>query len=149
MLDDTRAMLKQTSLIPKHDCESNRIFAIEHELSRGNIHTAKASFEQAVRSDCCKMSWKLWVAYIEFCSSHRELKSKAQDVFYRALRHCPWSKDMMLEAFRPGVIRSMKSEDLRSVYDMMSSKGLRVHVDMEEFVEKHRSEAPSRSDRRK
>lgn len=31
--------------------------------------------------------------------------------------------------------RDMKSDELKSVYNMMTSKGLRVHVDLEEFLE--------------
>lgn len=140
VIDDTRVLLRNRILTPAVDCVSSRTFAIRHELIRGNIHSAKAAFEQAVRSEECKWNCSLWISYIRFCASNRELRSKARDVFYRALRHCPWSKDIMMEAFG-SLIRDMKSEDLRSVYETMTSKGLRVHVDMEDFMEKRRADA--------
>ncbi|KAJ6789885.1 hypothetical protein PWT90_04272 [Aphanocladium album] len=140
IVDETRQLLRDQTLLPAADCVGSRLFAIRHELARGNVHTAKAAFEQAVRSDACKASVVLWAWYIRFAHAHRrQLRGKgsggggATDVFYRALRHCPWAKVVFLEAFGT-LAGDMVSDELRSVYSMMTSKGLRVHVELDVVV---------------
>lgn len=139
VVDELRSLLYEKVLIPSQDCVSSRLFAIQHEIRRGNINTAKAAFEHAVDSDECKFSVPLWIQYIRFCGRHRALRGKAKDVLLRALRHCPWSKDVMMEAFLT-LSREMESAELRSVFHTMTSKGLRVHVDLDEFLEQRREE---------
>jgi hypothetical protein len=75
----------------------------------------------------------LWICYIRFCAARRELRAKAKDVYYRALRHCPWSKEIALEAFTT-LARDMESSELRSIFSAMSAKGFRIHVDLEESL---------------
>ncbi|KAJ4144769.1 hypothetical protein LMH87_003639 [Akanthomyces muscarius] len=138
IVDETRQLLRDTTLRrPAADCVGSRLFAIQHELGRGNAHTAKAAFEQAVRSDACRSSVALWVWYIRFAHAHRkQLRGGgkgAVDVFYRALRHCPWAKTVFLEAFET-LARDMAEDELRSAYGMMTAKGLRVHVELDEAV---------------
>lgn len=140
IVDETRQLLRdQTLLRPATDCVGSRMLAIQHELGRGNVHTTRAAFEQAVRSDACKSNIMLWVWYIRFTHEHRrQLRVNASkvavDVFYRALRHCPWAKTVLLEAFLT-LAGDMGSDELRSVYGMMASKGLRVHVELDEFMQ--------------
>lgn len=134
IIDETRTLLETNCSARQVDCLATRVFAIEHEQLRGNIHTTRSAYERAVASDAGKDNPGLWVSYIRFCFNHRQLRSKAQGVFYRAIKHCPWSKDVAMEAFVT-LIRDMKSADLRSIYDMMVEKGLRIHVDLDEFLE--------------
>ena len=149
VIDETRTLLYDKVMVSPLDCVSSRIFAIEHELHRGNVNTTKAAFEHAVTSDVCKSSVQVWISYIRFCQTHTELRSKTKDVLYRALRHCPWSKDVMMEAFGT-LIRDIGSDELRAVYNTMTSKGMRIHVDMEEFLEKQRNtERDLRGERRR
>ncbi|KAK8932564.1 hypothetical protein H634G_06222 [Metarhizium anisopliae BRIP 53293] len=143
VIDETRQLLYDKILIKQHDCLSSRVFSIEHEISRGNANTAKAAFEHALSSDVCKTNTGLWIAYLRFSYAHRELRPKVKDLFYRGLRHCPWSKDIMMEAFCT-LIRDMKSDELRSVYNTMTGKGLRLHLDMDEFVERWRRDRQGR-----
>ncbi|KHN99678.1 uncharacterized protein MAM_02531 [Metarhizium album ARSEF 1941] len=139
VIDETRQMLHDKMLIKGRDCVTTRVFSIEHEISRGNTDTAKAAFEHALSSDTCKTNIGLWTAYLRFSHAHKELRPKVKDLFYRGLRHCPWSKDIMMEAFC-SLIREMKSDELRSVYNTMTGKGLRLHLDLEEFVERWRKD---------
>ncbi|KPM36735.1 hypothetical protein AK830_g9818 [Neonectria ditissima] len=139
VVDEVRTLLHERVLVAEQDIVSSRLFAIQHEIQRGNVNTTKAAFEHAVSSDACKFSVLVWVFFIRFCGSQRELQAKAKDVLFRALRHCPWSKDVMMEAFYT-LSRVMESAELRGVFDTMTSKGLRVHVDLEEFLEKRRKE---------
>ncbi|KAH7023750.1 NRDE-2, necessary for RNA interference-domain-containing protein [Ilyonectria destructans] len=145
VVDEVRTLLHETVLVPGQDCVSSRLFAIQHEMQRGNVNTTKAAFEHAVTSDMCKFSVPVWVLFIKFCGSQRELRAKAKDILFRALRHCPWSKDVMMEAFYT-LSRDMESTELRGVFDTMTTKGLRVHVDMEEFLDKRRKERRGKKD---
>ncbi|RGP67801.1 hypothetical protein FLONG3_8420 [Fusarium longipes] len=139
IIDETRTLLHETVLIPAQDCLSSRVFAVHHEIERGNVNTTKAAFEHAVSSDTCKFNTTLWIKFIRFCSSQRELRPKSKDILFRALRHCPWSKDVMMEAFLT-LNRDMDSSELKGIFDTMTAKGLRVHVDLEEFLDKRRVE---------
>ncbi|KAM6540038.1 hypothetical protein FALCPG4_001779 [Fusarium falciforme] len=139
VIDETRTLLYETVLTPAQDSLSSRLFAIHHEMERGNVNTTKAAFEHAVSSDMCKSNTGLWIKFIQFCSLQRELRPKAKDVLFRALRQCPWSKDVMMEAFLT-LNRDMESSELKGVFETMASKGLRVHVDLDEFLEKRRNE---------
>ncbi|KAF5627360.1 uncharacterized protein FTJAE_9237 [Fusarium tjaetaba] len=143
VIDETRTLLHETVLTPAQDCLSSRIFAIHHEIERGNVNTTKAAFEHAVSSDNCKFNTSLWIHFIKFCSSHRELRPKAKDILFRALRHCPWSKDVMMEAFLT-LNREMDSSDLKGIFETMTSKGLRIHVDLDEFLNKKKNEKQER-----
>ncbi|KAG6003431.1 hypothetical protein E4U21_002025 [Claviceps maximensis] len=137
VIDETRQILYDRILIRGRDCITSRIFSIQHELLRGNMNSTRAAYEHALSSEACQSSVGVWLSYIRFCyqGDGREWRSKAREVFYRALRHCPWSKEVMMEAFGT-VIRNMKSDELRSVYETMASKGLRVHLDLDEYVER-------------
>ncbi|KAI0476665.1 DUF1740-domain-containing protein [Xylaria cf. heliscus] len=138
--DRVRTLLQDHVLTRANETLASHIFAISHELRAGNAHSARAAFERALSSDVCAHHVGLWVAYIRFCHARRELRARfAKPVFYRALQACPWSKEVFMEAF--GTLgRDMDSAELKSVYSTMCDKGLRVHVDMDEFVENWRRE---------
>jgi hypothetical protein len=135
--DEVRSILRRVVLTNDNDCVGNRMFAIRHELENGNVHSTRAAFEHAVESEVCKSSVLLWTCYIRFCHSRKELRTKASDVFYRAIRHCPWSKELLMEAFMT-LVKDMEASELRAVFNTISSKGLRMHVDLDEFLEARR-----------
>ncbi|KAI1412901.1 DUF1740-domain-containing protein [Hypoxylon sp. FL1857] len=132
--DRVRSILDDVVLVEPHDCVSSRAFAIRYEARTGNIHSTRAAFEHALESDACKNHPDLWISYIRFCHDRKELRAKAKSVFYRAIQRCPWSKEVFMEAFIT-LVRDMDSSELKSVYNTLCEKGLRVHVEMEEFVE--------------
>ncbi|RYP81957.1 hypothetical protein DL769_001801 [Monosporascus sp. CRB-8-3] len=142
--DRVRSVLDTTVLVEPHDCVSSRAFAIRYEARTGNVHSTRAAFERALESEACRHHPGLWISYVRFCHGSRELRPKAKDVFYRAIQHCPWSKDLFLEAFVT-LGREMDSSELRSVYNTLCDKGLRVHVEMPEFVDKWRREQKEKS----
>ncbi|KAI0117538.1 DUF1740-domain-containing protein [Hypoxylon sp. NC0597] len=141
--DKVRSILDSVVLIEPHDCVSSRVFAIRHESRTGNVHSTRAAFEHAVESAACRHHPDLWISYIRFCHASKELRPKAKSVFYRAIQRCPWSKDVFMEAFVT-LVRDMDSSELKSVYNTLCEKGLRVHVEMEEFVEKWRRDQKER-----
>lgn len=131
--DPIREALRTLVLREPHDRLGSRVFAILHELNAGTVHSARAAFEAALDSDSCSGSAGLWRAYVHFCQLHKkELRGKAAEAFYRAVGACPWSKDVAMEAFGT-LVRDMDSGDLRGVYGAMAAKGLRIHVDLEDF----------------
>ncbi|ROT40363.1 DUF1740-domain-containing protein [Sodiomyces alkalinus F11] len=131
--DPARNMLRNTALAGGNDCVASRVFAIRYELQRGNAHSARAAFEHAMESPACRPNSTLWRCYIRFCCATKEHRDKAKDVFFRGVSHCPWSKELAMEAFTT-LVKAMDEFELRSVFNTMASKGMRIHVDLDEFV---------------
>jgi hypothetical protein len=141
-----REVLRTTVLVEPHGCVSSCVFAIRHEMQVGNVYSVRAAFEHALESDACKGSARLWVDYLRFCHDRKELRSKAKDVFYRAVHACPWSKELIMEAFTT-LNRDMESSELRGLFSMKQTKGLRVHVDLDDFLGKWHEGEKSREAR--
>ncbi|KAI0971755.1 DUF1740-domain-containing protein [Xylaria arbuscula] len=137
--DRVRALLHDRILTRANESLPSHIFAIAHELRTGNAHSTRAAFERALSSDVCRHHVDLWIAYVRFCHGRRELRAKAKPIFYRAVQACPWSKAVWCEAFAT-LVREMDSAELKSVYATMCEKGLRIHVDMDDFVADWRKE---------
>ncbi|RWA08011.1 hypothetical protein EKO27_g7089 [Xylaria grammica] len=137
--DRVRSLLQGHVLTRANESLSSHVFAISYELRTGNAHSTRAAFERSLSSEVCMHHVGLWVAYIRFCHSRRELRVKSKEVFYRAIQACPWSKDVFMEAFGT-LAREMDSAELKSVYATMCEKRLRIHVDMDEFVKNWRKE---------
>ncbi|TID02240.1 NRDE2-like protein [Colletotrichum higginsianum] len=134
--NNIRDILRKVALTNENDCISNRIFAIRYELQRGNVHSTQAAFEKALDSPACRSNPGLWRCYIRFSYARKQFRNKAKDVFLRGLRHCPWSKELALEAYTT-LVNVMDEFELKSVFDTMLSKGLRIHVDMDDFIANH------------
>lgn len=132
--DPVRSLLRTHVLTKANDCLTSRLFAIQHEMhSFGSVHSVRTAFERALDSDACRGNVGLWLSYVRFCERNRkELRGKAKEVYYRALGACPWSKEVAMEAFTT-LLRVMESSELRDVWNTMTTKGLRICVDHEEF----------------
>ncbi|KZF24077.1 DUF1740-domain-containing protein [Xylona heveae TC161] len=77
-------------------------------------------------------------------SSYRSRKApppppaRAPDVLYRAIRACPWAKPLVMLAFTNRHLReTLGFEALRGLYRVLSEKELRVHVDLEDVLERY------------
>lgn len=113
----------------------SHFFAIYSELSRGinlgsNTSAIRSSFERAVASGCgAAHSAALWKLYFLFEHSRGDLQL-AKSVFYRALRACPWAKELYLLSFEylPSV---MDAQDLKGVYADLVERELRIHSSLE------------------
>ena len=57
---------------------------------------------------------------------------KAISILHRAIRACPWCKELYMLAFMVPEIRDamQQSGQLMALYEMMLDKGLRVHVEL-------------------
>ncbi|EAW06963.1 uncharacterized protein ACLA_086620 [Aspergillus clavatus NRRL 1] len=147
---------------------TTHLFSIYTEISRpvfagSTLHSARAAFEKAIgattpaspahssNTASARSSLTLWKLYILFELSRNEV-ARAKDVFYRAVRACPWSKELVMLAFthlRADVVRAqsesgtastksaegMDFDELRRVYNVLVEKELRIHVDIEEEID--------------
>ncbi|KAL2201545.1 NRDE-2, necessary for RNA interference-domain-containing protein [Corynascus similis CBS 632.67] len=142
--DPVRAVLQARAFAAgsPHDCLGARRFAIHHEARAGTAHSVRAAFEAALESDACRGSAELWTRYLRFCCSSdrggrtRELRGRAREVFYRAIGACPGAKEIYMEAFGPRMRGLLSRSELGAVVETMAEKGLRVHVDLGEFLER-------------
>ncbi|PKS11935.1 hypothetical protein jhhlp_001230 [Lomentospora prolificans] len=152
--DEFRNVLSDLVLIGNQDSVALRVCAITHELGPGgSTYAAATAFSRALDSDAARLSPWLWSCYIRFCQVRAEglPKDAGKRTYYRAMNSCPWAKDLAMEAFTT-LIRRMDSSELKSGYNSMELKGMRIHVAMEEFMEKRKREKEkerSRENRRR
>ncbi|KAH7418399.1 NRDE-2, necessary for RNA interference-domain-containing protein [Cadophora sp. MPI-SDFR-AT-0126] len=165
-----RTLLQSTLLSPPHDSLSTRLFAIQYELRYGTRYSVATAFESAVSSSTSvgRASAGLWKLYFLFClygfgegdgdgkdvhsgtgplkgSVKKKAKatasSKAKDVWFRALRACPWAKELYvlgMEELGAGYADGKSGvtyEELRGTWRVMGEKECRVHVDLEDAFE--------------
>lgn len=153
---------------------TSHLFSIYTELVRpvyagSTLHSVRAAFEKAIgdpphlphtgtgalangvssSTSTALSSLTLWKLYIMFELSRHEI-NRAKEVFYRAIRACPWSKELVMLAFthlRADVVRDrykdsprkgegMGFDELRRVYNVLVEKELRIHVDIEEELDR-------------
>ncbi|EEQ30351.1 hypothetical protein McanMca71_002158 [Microsporum canis] len=132
---DDSTTTKRSTLIP-------HLFSIYSELHRGvsagsTAHSVRAAFEAAVSSQSGQHSAALWKLFIQFELTFGE-SEKARLVFFRSIRACPWSKQLVLLAYgEPRLKESMGFDELRKVFNVLVEKELRVHVDLEEWFEEN------------
>ncbi|GMF71230.1 unnamed protein product [Aspergillus oryzae] len=144
---------------------TSHLFSIFTELNRpiyagSTPHSVRAAFEKAIGDQdpstpthyntvsTARSSLTLWKLYILFELSQHDI-NRAKDVFYRGMRACPWSKELIMLAFShlradiiqeryPGASRKgdgMNFLELRSVYNVLIEKELRIHVDIEDELD--------------
>ncbi|KAL2074595.1 hypothetical protein VTL71DRAFT_8373 [Oculimacula yallundae] len=151
-----RTLLLTQTLSAQNDTLTSRLFSIKYELETGTVHSARAAFEHAVNSETGRGSAGLWKMYLLFCvfgfrgsgaERQREgaqARKAAKDVWYRALRACPWAKELYVlgmevlggaEGEDDGAGGGVGYEELRGTWRVMAEKELRVHVDLEDAFE--------------
>ena len=139
--DRVRSVIQTQLRSPTHGVSGRQesyillLFAVHLELSRAvargsNVHSIRSAFERAVGSDAAKHSPALWKWYFDFEVSRNE-KVRAKAAFYRAIRICPWAKELYSLPFR-SLVESMDTEELRGCYQLMLEKELRVHIPLDE-----------------
>ncbi|KAL8963487.1 MAG: hypothetical protein Q9193_000250 [Seirophora villosa] len=139
--DRVRGIMREVVFTTKnHTCAENReptdniipqVFAIYIDLSRGvahgsNYNAVRGTFERALQNEGAAHSATLWKLYLLFEFASGDMK-RATGVFYRAVRACPWVKELFLLAFEYlGDV--MGDRELRGVYTMMVERELRIRV---------------------
>jgi hypothetical protein len=152
---------------------STHLFSIYNELCRpvftgGTAHSARAAFEKAIGEhsalasikpgdkgthhsfdfDCARSNLTLWKLYLFFELYQTRDINAAKAVLYRAIRACPWSKELLMLAFEhlrdDQVQRHPKSpnrkrlkdtgfgfDDLCHLYNVLIEKQLRIHLNIQ------------------
>lgn len=135
------------------------IFNIWSEMTRpiytgSTRHSVRAAFEHALEpAKPGSHSPAIWTWYLrwELSIAEAALESgraspshgqgspdlaRAQDVFYRGMRACPWAKAFYMLAFTAPRLRdAMGFDGLRRIYETMVEKGLRMHVELGDVLE--------------
>lgn len=129
-----RHILFSTVLVPEIDVLSSRLFAIYYEINHGTVHSVLSAFEHAVSSPASKASAGLWKFYVLYCLMTPQFQSQVKDVWYRAIRACPWAKELYIFGFAE-LSGMIPFEELKQTWRIMGEKGLRVHIDLEDKFE--------------
>ncbi|MCJ1277067.1 hypothetical protein MMC21_004876 [Puttea exsequens] len=135
--DRVRSILKKVALAGKGLEEQQtsvqpHFFAIWTELHRSigfgsNTSTIRSTFERAVGSGGGAHCAEIWKLYFFFELSREESRA-AKTIFWRALRVCPWVKDLYLLAFTfLGDV--FTDDDLAEVYQLLNKRELRLRVE--------------------
>ncbi|OQE05499.1 hypothetical protein PENVUL_c024G02515 [Penicillium vulpinum] len=117
----------------------------------GRTPVRKSPFELA-SSTSAQSSLTIWRLYILYELYAEYNVGRAREIYFRALRSCPWSKELFLLAFEhlradltnrlPPCRLNRKGEvnpsgfdpaELRALYSEMLRRGLRVHYHVESF----------------
>lgn len=145
--DRVRSIIKDVVLPSNQDADGKRqesvvshFFAIYTELNRGttlgsNTSTIRSTFERAVTSANGTHCAGLWKLYFLFEQSRADV-ARAKGVFWRCIKACPWAKLLYMLAFE--FLRGtdgLTDEELRSIYELMGEKELRIHVSLEDVFE--------------
>jgi hypothetical protein len=132
-----RAILISTILLPQNDALTSRLFAIYYEINHGTVYSVRSAFENALSSPLSKSSAGLWKFYMLYCLQTPQFQPRVKEVWYRALRACPWSKELYILGFEKlqGLV---EFGELKETWKVMGEKELRVHVDLEEIFDEIR-----------
>ncbi|KGO61074.1 Tetratricopeptide-like helical [Penicillium expansum] len=157
---------------------TTHLFSIYAEMGRplmlgSTPHSIRATFERAIGDDgivpvgrtpvrkspfelasstSAQSSLTIWRLYILYELYAEYNVGRAREIYFRALRSCPWSKELYLLAFehlradltnrlppcrlnRPGEVNpsGFDPAELQALYSEMLRRGLRVHYHVEGF----------------
>lgn len=154
------AQTSVSPIIPQRTPVTIHLFSIYIALCRptwagGNVHYVRAAFERAVGEqsvllrhahgknevqssgdDSACSNITVWKLYILFELDRAQDTKAAKVVFYRALRACPWSKELVMLAFeRLGEEDVLGFDELRGMYNILNEKELRLHVSIANELE--------------
>lgn len=71
----------------------------------------------------------IWMLYLQYETSQGQL-DKAKSVYFRAIRECPWSKDVYLFGL-VFLSHSMEMTEVEQVYSIMEDKDIRLRSSIE------------------
>ncbi|EED21106.1 conserved hypothetical protein [Talaromyces stipitatus ATCC 10500] len=125
---------------------TSSLLTILTELTRpiytgSTIHSVRAAFERALQPSSSNAaatpSPSLWKLYILFELYRAKDINATNKVFYRAMRACPWSKDILMLAFptsneNDGSVVVDDWWELHRIYNVLLDKELRVHVEIDD-----------------
>ncbi|CAG8688736.1 21252_t:CDS:10, partial [Cetraspora pellucida] len=105
-----------------------------HNQQPCDINRVRATFDKALNCITTRNSIALWILYINFEIKYGEL-NKVKAIYYRAIRECPWSKDLYMIAFKK-LRAQFTSDELEEIMSVMLEKEIRIRVQIEHFTDK-------------
>ncbi|KAI8876533.1 DUF1740-domain-containing protein [Backusella circina FSU 941] len=101
--------------------------AIYNELHRSKpyqVNQTRDFFERSIACTKTRCSILLWKLYIEFEMKQKSY-SKAQSLFYRSLRECPWSKELYLIGIQKF---QLSKKEINELISLIMEKEIRLRV---------------------
>ncbi|CAB5184578.1 DUF1740-domain-containing protein [Rhizophagus irregularis] len=111
-------------------------FVLYSELCRQpfNVKRVRSLFDRALESSKTKSSISLWTLYINFEMTYGR-HDIAKTLYYRAVRECPWSKDLYMMAFKK--LRNLFTiDELEEAMNVLYEKEIRLRVSIDRFDDK-------------
>ncbi|KAJ5679854.1 hypothetical protein N7462_008098 [Penicillium macrosclerotiorum] len=112
------------------------------EHSESSLRPTERDVNKIYDNDSARSNLTVWKLYILFeIERARDIKA-AKAVFFRAIRACPWSKQLVMLGFErlrgdlTGPLQQSRPEDgltfdeLQDLYRVLDSRQLRIHIDI-------------------
>ncbi|RIA98604.1 NRDE-2, necessary for RNA interference-domain-containing protein [Glomus cerebriforme] len=111
-------------------------FVLYSELNRQpfNVKRVRSLFDRALECSKTKSSISLWILYINFEMTYGR-HDIAKTLYYRAVRECPWSKDLYMLAFRK-LCSLFTIDELEEAMNVLYEKEIRLRVSIDKFDDK-------------
>ncbi|CAO3613577.1 unnamed protein product [Cunninghamella blakesleeana] len=108
-----------------------------HRRKPYDANLVRTIFEESVSHPSTRSSILLWRLYIEH-EIRLENYEKAKLVLYRAIRECPWSKDLFMTGFKL-LSDSFTTKELLDMTSLIMEKDIRtrIMIDQEHLFEKN------------
>jgi hypothetical protein len=135
--DRVRSLMSDVVLKENQQSIVGWFLAISAEISRGlefggTVYAVRAALDRAAESTSGAHSIVLWTSYLLFEVSQQDFL-RAKHVFFRGLKDLPWSKWFVMLAFEH--LKGLTFEEMRSVWNVLGERELRVHVDIGDMLE--------------
>ncbi|RIB25556.1 NRDE-2, necessary for RNA interference-domain-containing protein [Gigaspora rosea] len=119
---------------PSYILWTTAIYMELHHQQPCDINRVRTTFDKALMCSTTRHSVSLWILYINFEIKYGEM-NKAKAIYYRAMRECPWSKDIYMIAFKK--LRAQFSlDELEELMNVLLEKEIRIRVPIEHFADK-------------
>jgi NRDE-2, necessary for RNA interference len=132
-------------LITKELSSSEDLGSTEHSI-RAAFNRANDEESPVHHCPAIRLAHVRWEISVLQRRSSRPSQSKKQErkrlstavhSLHAALRACPWEKAIYMAAFESSAMRdALGSEGLKGIYQTLLERGLRLHVDVSDMVEK-------------
>ncbi|CAG8553183.1 26237_t:CDS:10, partial [Dentiscutata erythropus] len=119
---------------PSYILWTTAIYMELHHQQSYDINRVRTTFDKALMCPTTRNSIALWILYINFEIKNGEM-SKAKTIYYRAVRECPWSKDLYMVAFKK-LHAQFSPDELEELMNVFFEKEIRIRVPIEHFADK-------------
>ncbi|KAJ3299178.1 hypothetical protein HK104_009782 [Borealophlyctis nickersoniae] len=124
-----RFLDSQLARHPSHVLWTFYIWSELHQRPPYNVHFVRSLFDRALECDSARHSTSVWYLYIQFEIREGNLP-KAKALFFRAIRECPWCKDIYMIPFR-ALRAAFDDDELTDILSLMEEKELRIRRNLQ------------------